>query len=148
MCGEKLSCQVTFRSQLGSPPHVRGKESHASSLVWQTRITPACAGKSSFLISLAHATWDHPRMCGEKLARIMQAIDQTGSPPHVRGKVLGKAVQLVQDRITPACAGKRSGKPHRGDHGQDHPRMCGEKLFFHRLWLCPEGSPPHVRGKD
>ena len=45
-------------------------------------------------------------MCGEKrdTANLRPAI--TGSPPHVRGKVLFFASSFASSRITPACAGK------------------------------------------
>ena len=51
-------------------------------------------------------------------------------------------------RITPACAGKRYRCSCTGSTSQDHPRVCGEKLFLAHLALLKLGSPPRVRGKD
>ena len=32
--------------------------------------------------------------------------------------------------------------------GEDHPRVCGEKLTLYTTGFVPEGSPPRMRGKD
>ena len=46
VCGEKRTRNLSVRSRLGSPPHVRGKEVRLFFLFGLLRITPACAGKS------------------------------------------------------------------------------------------------------
>ena len=51
------------------------------------------------------------------------------------------------ERITPACAGKRTAGGDGRDAAQDHPRLCGEKLNILRGTNCAGGSPPPVRGK-
>ena len=71
----------------------------------------------------------------------------TGSPPHVRGKVLTIPVVVLHHGITPACAGKRTTAPVQRLHGWDHPRMCGEKFDDNGIPMLYVGSPPHVRGK-
>ena len=70
-----------------------------------------------------------------------------GSPPHARGKVdfLVKLVPTL--RITPARAGKRSGRSCRAENMRDHPRTRGEKLDTGICRLVIPGSPPHARGK-
>ena len=86
MCGEKKSFANSIEMELGSPPHVRGKDAvkrHRSGCIG---ITPACAGKRlSFLFNPARYR-DHPRMCGEKRIRLHIGKFLVGSPPHVRGK--------------------------------------------------------------
>ena len=66
----------------------------------------------------------------------------------MRGKAGLNEDQAVDDRITPAYAGKRSGSQRPTGARRDHPRVCGEKV---RL-ACPggvgRGSPPRMRGKD
>ena len=63
----------------------------------------------------------------------------------------GKEVQLgeidLQDRITPAYAGKRLSLPIFTTRCWDHPRVCGEKK--RRLFSSEPGpgSPPRMRGK-
>ena len=66
-------------------------------------------------------------MCGEKTVKNQNGSNETGSPPHVRGKVYGRLDIFSVVRITPACAGK-SLRYGRGEFAaQDHPRMRGEK---------------------
>ena len=109
VCGEKMSNFSRCSFIMGSPPHVRGKAAAESLQIQRLRITPACAGKSHWSGSQAPRGWDHPRVCGEKdLTSGTQTLLQ-GSPPHVRGKGCTSGLAPVPPRITPACAGKRSG---------------------------------------
>ena len=107
MCGEKVGQQVHLAVLWGSPPHVRGKVLKVGTISTTMRITPACAGKSTDVHWLCRAGRDHPRMCGEKSAAIIFALDCIGSPPHVRGKDSLVLLIVVFSGITPACAGKR-----------------------------------------
>ena len=45
MCGEKRDQTEEQLKELGSPPHVRGKDNGSDQDVIRFRITPACAGK-------------------------------------------------------------------------------------------------------
>ena len=128
MCGEKHNRSYQQGLERGSPPHVRGKEAQEEWVEQVPRITPACAGKSVSWYVMTSSTWDHPRVCGEKLtigtgASGVGGITPRmcgekrrppsflpcagGSPPHVRGKVKAHPLELGVWGITPACAGKR-----------------------------------------
>ena len=72
-------------------------------------------------------SWDHPRVCGEKIGEFKAIIIKEGSPPRVRGKVSARPVPARASGITPACAGKRNTSPEYMPQAQDHPRVCGEK---------------------
>ena len=49
-------------------------------------ITPAHAGKRLVYFFLNCLIWDHPRACGEKIAKVdIQGVLE-GSPPRMRGK--------------------------------------------------------------
>ena len=52
-----------------------------------------------------------------------------------------------KDGITPAYAGKSSQSPCRNRYPGDHPRVCGEKLYFDPSTGTYKGSPPRMRGK-
>ena len=91
---------------MGSPPHVRGKAARITPACYTHGITPACAGKSAFMIRFDSGDLDHPRMCGEKIELKKLILFAVGSPPHVRGKVAQKDFRCDKVRITPACAGK------------------------------------------
>ena len=130
MCGEKHAAAVKHGIQHGSPPHVRGKDKRVIVPCVGLRITPACAGKRVTVYRQEITAWDHPRMCGEKYQRHIDMLQGMGSPPHVRGKVSQQDFVGGDERITPACAGKRStSKIFRHLHW-DHPRMCGEKYLI------------------
>ena len=66
----------------------------------------------------------------------------------MRGK--GYVGMLAKDfnRITPAYAGKSSPAAVKVIFGQDHPRLCGEKLWHHRGIRQQEGITPAYAGKS
>ena len=109
--------------------------------------SPACAGKSERQAYSPAIRQDHPRVCGEKFTVIVAASVDLGSPPRVRGKVCARSRWTSAKRITPACAGKRLTGAPTFPPQQDHPRVCGEKLFSSPMMASSLGSPPRVRGK-
>ena len=66
----------------------------------------------------------------------------------MRGKVGGDCMGTGNVRITPAYAGKSSISCPTSCVQQDHPRLCGEKIFLDALVIGYLGSPPPMRGKD
>ena len=107
---------------------MRGKGHKKFTGYYATRITPAYAGKSSHTITPYFKHWDHPRLCGEKLNDFKTYSIDEGSPPPMRGKVHWKQLDILPDRITPAYAGKSPFFFYIPVYGQDHPRLCGEKM--------------------
>ena len=65
----------------------------------------------------------------------------------MRGKALEFLEGIRKTRITPAYAGKRSGKSTESSKQKDHPRLCGEKCSAVGAVLECVGSPPPMRGK-
>ena len=87
-------------------------------------------------------------MGGEKADMEYNYSAMKGSPPRGRGKgplVTGKG---IDDRITPAWAGKSCFGEVCVDGLEDHPRVGGEKLGGQQLRGLFGGSPPRGRGKD
>ena len=66
LCGEKIPRQIHCWDHMGSPPPMRGKVCSTGMPRLIARITPAYAGKSSWLEDTPRPLWDHPRLCGEK----------------------------------------------------------------------------------
>ena len=108
ICGEKTWGFVQAGLPVGSPPHMRGKETVLGSRVSTSGITPAYAGKSVNRYHDYFSSRDHPRICGEKDLSKNFILPELGSPPHMRGKGIKPCYQRVTVGITPAYAGKRS----------------------------------------
>ncbi len=72
---------------------------------------------------------DHPRLCGEKTVKGFRDPAEKGSPPPMRGKDATIEFRVPVLRITPAYAGKSGFHAITTDAVQDHPRLCGEKVF-------------------
>ena len=86
VCGEKFQLFVIYNICGGSPPRVRGKVLCRAGCPAHCGITPACAGKSAYLLALRKEAEDHPRVCGEKASVKSVVVPSSGSPPRVRGK--------------------------------------------------------------
>ena len=148
MCGEKISGICRKCLSLGSPPRVRGKGIVHVFVSEEFGITPACAGKSQGYQCHTSGYKDHPHVCGEKLLAQLRTGSIEGSPPRMRGKVLGKAVLFDCHGITPAYAGKSCRAVRSRWRARDHPRVCGEKTPDASSTTKSIGSPPRMRGKD
>ena len=147
LCGEKFLTDKFSRSNVGSPPPMRGKGDFPTVLILFLGITPAYAGKSSAFIRSSPVNQDPPRLCGEKHRRTVFCDRLSGSPPPMRGKVHAFTCFFPLCRITPAYAGKSEKGLSKRQRNQDHPRLCGEKYYFSKSWNVMIGSPPPMRGK-
>ena len=147
VCGEKVETDRLEHARIGSPPRMRGKGNDCPTRGRSAGITPAHAGKSDTPSIPQTRGLDHPRTCGEKLLACCLFGPASGSPPHMRGKVNSKKVFTLENRITPAHAGKRIHRMPCEFLPWDHPRTCGEKLAALRWSASILGSPPHMRGK-
>ena len=110
-------------------------------------ITPADAGKTSLLLFTFSPKKDHPRGCGENLKRKSELNTMIGSPPRMRGKLVGYCILTAFSRITPADAGKTDLRFANLEGAEDHPRGCGENLLTLFQTNVYTGSPPRMRGK-
>ena len=106
VCGEKSMGKPLTSRRRGSPPRVRGEAEGALVTCDPPRITPACAGRSSFRFRGLRCGEDHPRVCGEKPHGLAGTFDVEGSPPRVRGEDRMQCMIRGIPRITPACAGR------------------------------------------
>ena len=109
---------------------MRGKGKLLGLFSVRTRITPAYAGKRHGIITQVYVVGDHPRLCGEKKEHDLPFEGDEGSPPPMRGKAAIVLADRRKKRITPAYAGKRQQWSRRCKNGEDHPRLCGEKLYY------------------
>ena len=126
VCGENKFLEEAVSAAKGSPPRVRGKPPVSCSCIMTTRITPACAGKTTQCTEGITVRKDHPRVCGENGTPPIREPALKGSPPRVRGKLRKSVLKRKIVGITPACAGKTTDVALRGWLSGDHPRVCGE----------------------
>ena len=147
VCGKNAIVAPFFACAPGSPPRVREKLGYRHARHYPSRITPACAGKTTK--SKTHYWWreDHPRVCGKNPYKKYYSGASTGSPPRVREKLAKIAPLSVNGGITPACAGKTDKRAIRGIVAGDHPRVCGKNICKLKKELRNLGSPPRVREK-
>lgn len=100
--GEKFLTGLFLCSQLGLPPHGRGKVAVNQCFDQALRITPALAGKSTESLQFWIASEDHPRVGGEKVRSRPTCVALKGSPPRARGKDHSDCAEELRLRITPA----------------------------------------------
>ena len=128
---------------------MRGKAAGAPVGRLAVGITPAHAGKSHNVCIAQHRNWDHPRTCGEKQYQPCTGNKQLGSPPHMRGKEMYRALLLASLRITPAHAGKSPCQfVHTPIHRGSPPHMRGKVALVNRTKLSNGITPAHAGKRD
>ena len=106
VCREKYPTEPCGIQLIGSPLRVQGKVVTSRQKLKQTRITPACAGKSNPSLTNLWYSEDHPCVCREKMNRHFCRLICVGSPLRVQGKGFLWFKLFKEFGITPACAGK------------------------------------------
>ena len=108
-------------------------------------ITPACAGTTELCGPCVVLLEDHPRVCGnhDRMEEHHQA--EPGSPPRVREPRGEHSIDLMTNRITPACAGTTKEVRNGTGTEEDHPRVCGNHCDERDPYDRGQGSPPRVR---
>ena len=86
VCGKNAVNVTPWFLRLGSPPRVREKQSAVLNSIDESRITPACAGKTIIKTVSITTSQDHPRVCGKNSPNVRANKRRSGSPPRVREK--------------------------------------------------------------
>ena len=126
---------------------MRGKPLEEVAKYGAAGITPADAGKTKGNAQPSRERTDHPRGCGENRSGGVELGKERGSPPRMRGKLVGSVFNDGVYRITPADAGKTCEFKVNFVRRQDHPRGCGENSYAVMRFSSILGSPPRMRGK-
>ena len=106
MCRKNILKMLSKFASVGSLPRVQEKQLQYSINRKNWRITPACAGKTVFLVQMMKHHQDHPRVCGKNIEDVRKSKRVLGSPPRVREKQEFLPAGTRVRGITPACAGK------------------------------------------
>ena len=146
VCGERRSPVEYISLIFGSSPRVRGTRIQEADRLGPTRFIPACAGNAPTIHGGERAHSVHPRVCGERLGKKLEASDKAGSSPRVRGTHRHcQQIHLVE-RFIPACAGNAPRASQIPRHRAVHPRVCGERRPAVQRSRVQVGSSPRVRG--
>ena len=111
----------------GLPPRGRGRETIHVRLRRDRGITPAWAGKRVVLIMRRHRHGDYPRVGGEEQVVALPEGVVPGLPPRGRGRGSQTEAHQLQQRITPAWAGKSLIYNQWFRDEKDYPRVGGEE---------------------
>ena len=126
VCGEHGRIVTINGNVKGSSPRMRGTHAGLVDFLDLLGIIPAYAGNTTIFCHTISSHRDHPRVCGEHLARGVARRALIGSSPRMRGTQPSCFSATRDDGIIPAYAGnteyERSLCPMCGDH----PRVCGE----------------------
>ena len=128
MRGEYKSRKSIDKKKIGSPPLARGIRCFGSVPKRPHRITPACAGNTAPPSKSDGSLKDHPRLRGEYFHSSQALRADGGSPPLARGIPLTNTAMVIEERITPACAGNTERTNISCRNVRDHPRLRGEYL--------------------
>ena len=131
----------------GTSPRARGKLRDEKRKDVTTRNIPACAGKTTPLLSGVYLFTEHPRVRGENGFATRALIKHRGTSPRARGKL-----QLAGDLTgtagnIPACAGKTLKQDSVRISLAEHPRVRGENNRSVRRIVNKCGTSPRARGK-
>ena len=133
VCGKDFVSFLKTYPQPGSPPRVREGPYISNFLSFHFRITPACAGRTIKASRCQLYHQDHPRVCGKDRLDGFKAVNEMGSPPHMReGRIIYPQIFEI-NRITPACAGRTRKIIEEKSYWRDHPRVCGKDHHFPQL---------------
>ena len=111
---------------IGSSPLTRGKPSCIISMRVRIRLIPAHAGKTDHRRVLPLPRRAHPRSRGENLDSPRENRGLRGSSPLTRGKPRIGSLEVGDDRLIPAHAGKTTAFRPVPRGTTAHPRSRGE----------------------
>ena len=130
----------------GSSPRARGTRRPACDPLQPRRFIPACAGNACSPISSTSATAVHPRVRGERVRRLVDAMATVGSSPRARGTPSPHLPSDERRRFIPACAGNAVHRRPRRAPPAVHPRVRGERTKPIVAVANALGSSPRARG--
>ena len=144
--GEHPKGRANSCARWGSSPRTRGAPSETPRLCGASGIIPAYAGSTLYQVGESRLLQDHPRVRGEHVELIEDALLPAGSSPRTRGARSAPTTWKPSSGIIPAYAGSTAIHVGYGLAPWDHPRVRGEHVsvvLFAGLIL---GSSPRTRG--
>ena len=128
--GENSSARKRPASARGSSPLTRGKRALRSVQGLQSRLIPAHAGKTVFMIVVVATDTAHPRSRGENPGATHEAWTKAGSSPLTRGKLFITIPSFPPPRgSSPLTRGKRGAFAARHAHRRLIPAHAGKTRY-------------------
>ena len=146
MRGEHPAMPGVATCNSGSAPHARGTPPQQTTPQGLLRFSPACAGNTCPVTTLAMRSAVQPRMRGEHIVAGAVVQVTSGSAPHARGTPQNFSTFTSTLRFSPACAGNTGHCWGRRDGVAVQPRMRGEHTRPAASSCGSLGSAPHARG--
>ena len=125
-CAEQTcsGCPALVQS-LGSPPRVRSRLPQTLHAHEELGITSACVEQTPAASASTRSAKDHLRVCGADSGGFFGVGDELGSPPRVRSRPDQYSNEIIQERITSACAEQTVAHATHSVSCWDHLRVCG-----------------------
>ena len=144
--GERPQLMTQWPPLCGSSPHTRGTRRCGLCRVRVVRFIPAYAGNAACRAARVGRLPVHPRIRGERPAKIDQTKNWFGSSPHTRGTPVISIRAGTPARFIPAYAGNASSACGQRSCSPVHPRIRGERSSKKTTPFMSAGSSPHTRG--
>ena len=146
MRGERLVPERCATNEFGSSPHARGTPFHIAAHNLSLRFIPACAGNACCGCKQDSVNAVHPRMRGERGAKLTTQTRNVGSSPHARGTLSHSTGISTADRFIPACAGNAQNIRQLDDvYNGSSPHARGTPLSL-KVWPIKERFIPACAG--
>ena len=144
--GEHTITTATKNATHGSAPRARGTLHGDQREVPRQRVSPACAGNTWIVPVVLPVLTGQPRVRGEHSNGSIDATLLNGSAPRARGTLLTLYVNVLNQRVSPACAGNTFLCLSKLIDATGQPRVRGEHRRARRLANVAGGSAPRARG--
>ena len=128
VCGEDFMPVEQADLSPETPPRMRGRLEQRIPNPHTVGNTPAYAGKTRRTLRQTAAGRKHPRVCGEDPGVRILSCPTLETPPRMRGRQKAHLRVQIEDRNTPAYAGKTNFPEQKRKEKKKHPRVCGEDL--------------------
>ena len=145
--GENASQRAALDGPRGSSPLTRGKHAEQLPDLQGGGLIPAHAGKTRRGGAVGCRPRAHPRSRGENLHLVCAGLEDRGSSPLTRGKLVEAGRAGAKGGLIPAHAGKTGLARYSAVVSEAHPRSRGENHAQFFRGHSPLGSSPLTRGK-
>ena len=145
--GENASQRAALDGPRGSSPLTRGKHAEQLPDLQGGGLIPAHAGKTRRGGAVGCRPRAHPRSRGENLHLVCAGLEDRGSSPLTRGKLVEAGRAGAKGGLIPAHAGKTGLARYSAVVSEAHPRSRGENEAHTLIEALDQGSSPLTRGK-